>query len=80
MLLQTNQTGVEGWHGFRVPERYNCITSQHVRVKNMAVVVGVGGHVGNWRVRVVGDSQLKCLGTLFTSNNKPLDAANLRLP
>jgi len=29
MLLQTNQTGVEGWHGFRVPERYNCLTSQH---------------------------------------------------
>ena len=32
MLLQTNQTGVEGWHGFRVPERYNCLTSQHVRM------------------------------------------------
>jgi len=32
MLLQTNQTGVTGWEGFRVPERYNCITSQHVRI------------------------------------------------
>ena len=35
MILQTNQTGVAGWEGFRVPERYNCITSQHVRFFNL---------------------------------------------
>ena len=39
MILQTNQTGVAGWEGFRVPERYNCITSQHVRFFNLSSFV-----------------------------------------
>lgn len=30
VLLQRNQTGKSGWAGFRVPERYDCRTKDHV--------------------------------------------------
>ena len=30
VLLQRNQTGKSGWEGFRVPERYDCRTKDHV--------------------------------------------------
>ena len=36
VLLQRNQTGKSGWAGFRVPERYDCRTKDHVSFeKNM---------------------------------------------
>ena len=34
VLLQKNQTRREGWQGFRVPERYDCRTDEHVSQLN----------------------------------------------
>ena len=48
VLLQRNQTGKSGWAGFRVPERYDCRTKDHVSYEKRFKVDGLWRQIDRW--------------------------------